>query len=275
MNILFDTKLVASFLLFLDHEVQKHGSGFINHTGRFFPVTSDIQGRYAYACPFKPLCSDTSITGANVMSGVYVGNNFLTVGVSGLQSIDHANGAVYFTGTQPALVTGRFAIKEFGVHLTNLPETKLLYSTKYLSNARYNQVLSGLSLDTKLSPSLFVKVKETENLGFALGRVDDNNLKVRVIVVADNEFQRMGVCNILKNLNMRSFSLYSKPPFDFRNWTFTGQNYNFETLEAETGHQPWILKSKVLTMPVGDDLTVSDKNMAIVDIEISTLMTHF
>lgn len=276
MNVQIDNKIISSLLLFIDHEIQKNGQAYANYSGRFYPISGGIQGLTAYAAPFKPLVNDTSISGANVMSGVYVNGNYVSVGQSGLHSINHDQGTVYFNSPLPAsaVVSGNYAIKEFGVNLTDQTEQKLLFETKYLTNTKHNQVLSGLPLDTKTSPALFVKVREMENLPFAFGRIDDNNLKIRVIVITDNEFQRVGVCNILKNLNLRTFPIYSTLPFD-RNGAFTGVNYNFDTINAETGYYPWILKSKVVTLPQRDDLPNVTKPSAMVDLEISTVMTHF
>ena len=276
MTVQFDTKLISSILLFIDHEILKHGRAFSNHSGRLYPITGGIQGLYAYAAPFKPLCNDTSITGATVMTGVYLNGNYVSVGQSGLHSINHNQGTAYFTGSLPSstIVSGNYAIREFGVKMTDKPEYKLLFETKYLTNTKHNQVLSGLPLDTETSPIVYVRTDDSENLPFAFGRVDNATVKIRVIVVADTEYQKVGVCNILRNLNTRQIPIYETLPFD-RNGAFTGINYNYDNIAVDTGYYPWILKSRVLSVPIRDDMPNKEKKMAIVDLDVSTVMTHF
>lgn len=262
-------------MLFVDHELQKQGLSYTNYSGQLFPIASSFQGLYAYATPFKQLCNDTSISGANVISGVYLNNIFVTIGQSGLYAINHKNGAAYFTSPLPASVkvSGRYAFKDFNIEMTDQPEYKVLFETKYVSNNVYNQTLSGLPLDTKISPVIFLKFADTENKPWGFQRIDNNTTIVRALVIADNEFQRIGAVNILKNLNMRRLPVYKNTPFD-ANGNYTGIPYNYDNLTLDTTYEPWILSSRAIRVPNTEESLNPNKNFSMVDLEISTIMTH-
>jgi hypothetical protein len=100
----FDNRLISSFLLLLDHEVQRRGTAFINVSGQLYQVPSNLANTNTYTSPYKGWCNDTSISGATIASGVFLNNNFITIGQSGLDSINHYEGAVYFTGVNFPLI---------------------------------------------------------------------------------------------------------------------------------------------------------------------------
>lgn len=275
MRVLYDNKLVSSLLLFFDNQIQKNGNGFINNSGLFYPVMSDIQGYTAFAAPFKPLCNDVSISGATVMSGISINGNPISIGQSGLYSINHDRGMVYFTGNVGTpVISGNYAIKEFGVYLADQPEYKLLFETKYITNTKHNQVLTGLPLDTKTCPAIFVRVADSENKPFAFGGTDDNSIRLRIVIVTDNEFQRISVCNIFKNMNLKNVPIYNSLPFD-RNGAFTGINYNYNNLSLDTTNTPTIMKSKIITVNSKEGTPNDNKTTSIVEMDISTMMGHF
>src|ERR1700758_3177468 len=131
-----EAQIVSNFMLYIDHSIQQQGQAYTNYSGQLFPVKSNYGGLYAYATPFKQLCNDTSVAGAQVMSGVYINGHFAPVGTSGLIAINHYNGTVYFSSPLPAtaFVSGQYAIKDFSIELADQPEWKLLYETKYVTN---------------------------------------------------------------------------------------------------------------------------------------------
>ena len=110
----FDNKVMSSFFLWFDNKLLKKGEAFENVTGQFYD----------------------SITGATIPTGLYVGDNLVNVsegGSDGLFAINYNEGRAYFSGDQSSDVTGSFAIKDFNVFLTNQPEDKILFETKYTS----------------------------------------------------------------------------------------------------------------------------------------------
>ena len=275
MKVSFDVNLLSSFLLYVDHRLQSYGEAFTNYSGLLYPVQTKIAGKSAYSTPFRQLVNDTSISGANVMSGVYLNGNFVGVGQSGLHAINHDLGTVYFNAALPAntSISGRYAIKEFSIEYTNKLEYKLLFDTKYVTNSQFNQTLSGLASDIKTTPAIFLRPKVTENAGFSFGGLDDNNFKIRAILIADNEFQRVAACNVLKNMNLRTFNVASSTPFDYLG-NYTGLNYNYNNLNFISGYEPLITEIKVIDVPLRGDFQDIGKNIAMVDFTVSTIMRH-
>jgi hypothetical protein len=269
-----DTKILSSFLLYLDHEIQAKGQAFQNVTSRFYPSLSPISGTYVYTSPYKPLCNDVSISGANVLSGVYLGNQYVQVGQSGLSAINHYKGALYFTGQSvPANIpiSGNTAIKEINIKITDKQDWKLLFETQYVYN-NTNPVSSttGLPLDTEVSPIVFIRYKGQENKPFGFSKLDNQTMYIRTVVVADTEFQKMGLTSIMKNMNYRTIPLVVSTPFDSLG-NMTGINYNYSTLSIDTSLTPMILGVKAIDVPQQGDYRDIVRNMAIVDFELSTV----
>jgi len=271
-----DNRIISSFLLFLDHEIQRQGAAYQNKTGLFFPANSIINGLTAYTTSYKQLCNDTSINGANIMSGVYINNAFTPIGSGGLAAINHYDGSIYFSNppASNAIISGSFAVKDVNVYLSDQPDYKLLFDSQYLSNAKYGQPLSGLPLDAKVVPAVFIVVKTQENKPFSFAGLDDNNIRLRAIVVAQNLFQKVAICNIIKNFRLRRLPVIDYTPFDYLG-DVTGINYNYNNLTPDSYYNPIILETKSVTIPERGEFVNTFKQMAMIDISISTWAGHF
>ena len=276
MKTTFDQKLISSFLLFIDHTLLDKGQAYINYSGRFYSVPTPYNGLYAYAAPFRQLVFDQGITGATQFSGIYLNNNFVTIGQSGLQSINHPDGTIYFNSQLPTntVLSGDYSVKEFNTQISDLWEMRLIFDTKYEINARTSQNLSGLSSDTKTAPAIFIRYKDTENKGFAFGGIDDNSLKLRLIAICNTEFQKIGVCNIFKNLNFSGIPYITGTlPFSFKG-DWTGTPYNYNNLPFDTTYSPFIKEVRAYDVPQAGEYANINRSMAILDFEIFTAMRH-
>jgi hypothetical protein len=279
MNIMFDQQYYGSLLLFLDNQILNQGQSYQNFSGFFYPINSYIYGVSAYNCGFRQIVSDTAISGANVMTGIYLNGNFVTPGTSGLWAINHSLATIYFTGNplpSNTIISGNFAIKDFNTDITDQQEYDMLFNTQFKTNPQFNQVLSGIDVNTKVSPSLFLKFHESEYRPFAFTRIDDNRLWVRITIVTENEYQRVGVSNILKNLKLRTFPIVTSTPFD-QMGNYTGILYNYNNLPTSPNYQPWIMTSKIISMPQRP-FTEQTKNIErkifLCDLSISCVMNH-
>jgi len=275
MTIQWDHQLLNSFRLFLDNQIQSKGGAFANTSGFLYPVSSNIYGLTAYATPYRSLCNDLSVNGANVMTGVYLNNAFVGIGTSGLSKINHELGTVYFTGTLPSntVISGNYGVKQFNISYSEEPDYKLLFSTKYVLNSKFNQTVSGLSSDTKIAPIIYLKPRVLENKPFAFGRIDENSIDIRAIIIADSQFSKIGVCNILKNLNLTNFPFVTSTPFNFAG-DYTGLAYNYSGLAQNSTYNPLVWEAKVIEIPKGPETDNLSQNSCIVDFNISTIMTH-
>ncbi len=274
MRIQWNQRLISSFLGYLDHVIQNEGEAFINTTGYFYPVSSPYQGLYAYSAPFRQMCSDVSIPSCSVLTGCYLNNTFVTVGTSGLSRINYPKGTLYFTGQLPFKPSGSYSYKECNIELTSDFEYDLLFNTQYVQNSHFNQNLSGLADKVKTTPAIFVKVKASENKPFAFQRIDDNVINLRLVVIADSEFQKQGLVNVIQNLNMREFLITTGNSALSYDGSYTGAKYNYTGQTFASGYWPLIKSSKIITVPFQGDYSNMTKTTAMCDLEISTVMVH-
>ena len=116
----FQHKLTTSFFLWFDNFLLKHGEAYSNKTGQFYYYEdSRLDSDYrAYGSPYKQWVTDSSITGANIPTGVHFGNE--ASGRSDGIVFDFDNGRVLVEGSVTgSTITGEFAVKDFSVYITN------------------------------------------------------------------------------------------------------------------------------------------------------------
>jgi hypothetical protein len=275
MKAQLDNKLMQSMLLMVDHEIQKQGQAFSNKSGLFYRDTDKVSGLYTYTCPYKQLCNDTSISGAVVMSGVYVSGVYTPVGSGGLVSINHYDGSVNFDHFLPesARISGNFGVKDFAVYLSDQPDYTVVMDTKFSSNPKYDQRATGIAQSTKVFPAVILVAKEQEARPLAFAGVDDNYMRVRAMIVCENAFQRLAVTNILKNLKLRNLPIFNNIPFDFRG-NMTGQNYNWNDLTFTTESVPFIQSVKGTAIPSQNSYVDATRQFGMVDFDVSAWGSH-
>ncbi len=126
----FDNKVMSSLLLWFDNKLLDKGNAYQNTTGRFYSVSEDFAGYETYASSYSQIVADSSITGATIPTGLYVGSNDNLVnvgegGATGLYAIDYNNGRTYWSGDNTDPITGSFAVKDINVFLTSKTEDEL------------------------------------------------------------------------------------------------------------------------------------------------------
>ena len=232
---------MSSLLLFVDHEITQKGEAYTNHQSNFFKIDSLFSDYYVYASPFKQLVSDVSVTGSsdpNLLTGIYVnGDGPIGPGTSGLHSINHMQGQLYFTGGNAATdpmagktVSGRYAVKDFNVFLTSLPEEQLLFETKLVLNPKTSDIklTTGVDPATQTYPAIFIKDNGGTNEEFALGGVDNTIINARAIVLADSLFNLDAACGILKDSVRKKMSIINQTDLNLNALGgYTGVTYNY------------------------------------------------
>ena len=259
MKVQFENKVMSSLLLFVDHEVTQQGDAYTNHQSNLFKIDSLFSDYYVYASPFKQLVSDSGITGSstpNLLTGVYVdGDGPIGPGTSGLHSINHMQGQAYFTGATDPMsgktVSGRYAVKDFNVFLTSMPEEQLLFETKLVLNPKTSdiKVSTGVDSSAQTYPAIFIKDNGGRNEEYAMGGIEDTIINARAIVLADSLFNLDAACGILKDTVRKKMSLIEQTDLNLNALGgYTGVTYNYTGVA--TGDYCYI-----------DDVTVS-KNVA-------------
>ena len=242
MDVQYENKVMSSLLLTVDHELCKKGNAFTNHSSFFYPVTQTYNGIYNYSAPFKQMVVDESITGANVMTGVYLDSSFKSVGESNLHSINHNEGTVHFSSqiTGSNRISGNYSIKDFNIYFTNDTEDDLIVENKYVVRPSVNETLSGLKPNQITYPAIFVKSIGGTNLPAAYGGLDKTVIDVRCIILADSSYKLDAAVSILKDMVKTNVPfIQGDLPFNALG-AYTGTAYNYTGLAdpKETGSPP-------------------------------------
>ena len=194
----FQHKLTTSFFLWFDNFLLNKGEAFSNKTGEFFyyddpRIDSDYK---AYGSPYKQWVTDSSITGATMPTGVYVGGSFS--GRNDTVVLDFENGRALLGGNNTGLaVTGEFAVKDFNVYMTNDTEEDLVVENKYVVNSRLpSGPYTYIQPYDDVVPAVFISSSDASNTPFALGGLQDTKVNMKAVILAEDTYQLDGVLSI-------------------------------------------------------------------------------
>ena len=264
---------MSSLLLFIDNYLLRAGQAFTNHSSLFYPVQNLYNNYYTYAAPFKQMVNDDGVSSATVMKTVYVDGVEKNVGTSNLHGINHFQGQIYFTADQGnSVISGDYAVKDFNIYLSNDPEQKLLFETKYHTNPKHSQQLSGLAPDAQPFPAIFIKNMGGKHTPWAIGGVKDALTTVRLVILADSNYKLDAVCGLLKDLHTHHFYIQTDLPFDAMG-SYTGLNYDYLQLPAGEDALPLIQDVRVSKMSMVGDFNRLNPDVfsAFVDLDISAI----
>jgi hypothetical protein len=198
----FDNILMTSTLLWMDNKILTKGQAFTNHSSSFYPISNMYYGLNTYGAPFKQMVVDCSISGANIISGVYVNSIFTKVGDGYLSGINAAEGQLYFSQEIPNAsqsISGNYAVKDFNIFLTSKTEVNLLFETAYQINPKTYQNPTGLPVGVETYPVIYLKYEGGKNKPLAFGGLDETISNIRAIILADSVYNLDAVTSILRD----------------------------------------------------------------------------
>jgi hypothetical protein len=231
MKAQFENVLMSSMVLWFDHTLIKKGEAFSNYNSEFYPITNIYNGYYTYGAPFKNLIRDESITGVNIISGVYLNNNFITTGQSGLVAINADQGQLYFnSGLNNPTISGNYAVKDYGIYLTNENEEKILFETKFNLNPKTTENPTGLPINAQTYPAIYLKNNGGNNTPLAFGGLDSSNINVRAIVISDSIFSMDAVSSIFKDTARTYIPIIQPSEMPFNSLNGLKSRYNYDLL---------------------------------------------
>ena len=248
----YDNKVMSSLLLWFDHTLLDKGEAYQNTTGRFYSVSDEYAGYKTYASSYSQIVADSSIAGATIPTGLYVGNNLANVGQggnTGLYAIDYNNGRSYWSGDNSADITGSFAIKDFNVFLTSSTEDEILFQTQYTNrNEISTEVPTGLERDTKTYPVVYLKANGSLNEPIAFGGMDNTIIRARAIVVADSQFDVDAIGAIFRDQKETNIALFEESDMPFNSFGYfrNDNEYNYTGVAATKGYSNQIFIEDVV-----------------------------
>jgi len=231
MKAQFENILMSSMMLWFDHTLIKKGEAFSNYNSEFYPITNIFNGYYTYGAPFKNLIRDESITGVNIISGVYLNNNFIRTGQSGLVAINADQGQLYFNSElNNPTISGNYAVKDYGIYLTNENEEKILFETKFNLNPKTTENPTGLPINAQTYPAIYLKNNGGNNEPLAFGGLDSTNINVRAIVISDSIYSMDAVTTIFKDVVRTYIPLIQPNEMPFNSLNGLKFSYNYDLL---------------------------------------------
>jgi len=271
----FENILMSSMVLWFDHTLIKKGEAFSNYNSEFYPITNIYNGYYTYGAPFKNLIRDESITGVNIISGVYLNNNFIRTGQSGLVAINADQGQLYFnSGLNNPTISGNYAVKDYGIYLTNENEEKILFETKFNLNPKTTENPTGLPINAQSYPAIYLKNNGGNNTPLAFGGLDSSNINVRAIVISDSIFSMDAVSSIFKDTARTYIPIIQPSEMPFNSLNGLKSRYNYDLLttgRAGTANSVYI-KNVYISKNVANRTQYQDLNpdaiSAFVDFEL-------
>ena len=216
----FQHELTTSFMLWADNYLVRRAEAFTNYTSTFYPNEEDDRlgpGLTSYSSPHKQWVYDSSIEGANIPSGVYHDGNFIGRGDEGLQ-FDFDNGRAIFDSTfggEHISISGSYAVKDFNFYITNQTEEQLIVDSKFDTNGRFKQDVSGIAPYKQVVPAIFVNPELSENEPYAFGGEDKTTTSIRCVVFAENTYQLDGALSVFADARNEVFAKLNFEDYPF------------------------------------------------------------
>lgn len=226
MKKLFIHRLSDSFRMFFEHELLDKGNAFRNVSGLLYPVKDkSLTNKSIYSNPYGQWVYDSSISGANVPSGVYANNIFVPRGTGTF--IDFERGRVISNSQLAQNVTASYAVKDFNIYSSTKTDAEILYTMKQGFRQEFNLPATGLPYDNVYGPSIFLRRDSFDNDPFAFGGQDNSVANFRAVVFTKNEYDLDAVGSIFTDSARKNFMLLDNPPLNRYGDIITGNSYNY------------------------------------------------
>lgn len=233
MKKIVDHDIISSFKEYIHFSLINQLEAYRNVNAPLF-LTSPARsfyGKDVYGSPYAQWLYDSSISGAQIPSGV----GSLNRGVSGL-SIDFKNGRVLVNTGVPITGSIPVSLPDFNIYVTTTPIQKIFMENKFEYAPYLKQPTGAIKADSIIAPCIFVSYISTENKAIQLGGLESSNFSVQVAAFADNLQHLMGVQKIVRDMSDRVFPSLSSTPFNELNDLKSGY-WNYNSLMQTNGNQ--------------------------------------
>jgi hypothetical protein len=281
----YQHQLASSFTLWFDNFLLTKGQAYTNTTGEFFNYSDErLPNVYSvFGSQYKQWVTDSSIAGANIPSGIYVGNSFYgrATGVDNSDAqriLDFDNGRALISGLpKNSTVTGSFAVKDFNVYYSNDTEEDLIVEKKFMLNRRVasNQQPSYVEPYDQAVPAIYICNASSRNEPFAFGGMDQTITNINAVVIAENPYQLDGALSIFTD---SSDEVIVNIPFEEYPYTEYGDlksgYYNYQDLRNKYINDSKFFVERVVTSKMADKARkslVNDLYVGFIDFNVSMM----
>jgi len=234
----FQHSLSTSFMLWADHYLLSKGEAYYNATGEFFNYSdSSIPDTHeVFGSAYKQFVNDSSITGANICSGVYVDSVWTPRGTN--LRIDYNNGRVVTTGVaSSAEVTGSFSVKDFNLYYVSTTEEDLIIERKYKSTSSFPSANTRIDPYDYTIPAIFVNMETAQNDPFSFGGEDQTRTSIKAVVMSDDMYKLDGVLSIFADSRNEVFKILPFEAHPINEWgDLKTPPYDYTGLAAASGN---------------------------------------
>lgn len=240
------------------------GSGFFNQLpGLFFPTsdplipTSTPGVNYTpYSSPYKQFVYDSSVSGAQILSGVYVsGDNNLLTRNSGV-IFDYLNGRILYSGSNVPGFSGNFSNCEYNFYTSAENSENFILEGLMGVNQDLGLNTTGVATFPYAAPCIIVSIDANENLPFSFGGSDTTRSTARLFIISYTRFGQDCVTSIFRDSNLLYFPLItdsSDLPLNIYG-DLKGGNYNYANLVAKYNNPiQWTWIKEVHVSNVSED----------------------
>ena len=212
----YDNILMSNFPMWLDNYILRRGEAFHNVDSNFYGTSSKFNGFYAYSLPYSQMVYDSSVTGANVPTGVYVNGTFYGKGQGDFVDFSYDRGIAYFSANQAgSSISGRFAVKDFNIILSSEPEEKILFETKYVRKPKVPQIATGHANNEIAYPVIIVRNNGSYNKPLTFGGTDMTCVDVTAYIFADSQYKLDSATSLLRDSSNQYIPLLSRQEMPF------------------------------------------------------------
>lgn len=217
MILINDHLILSSLKEFLNYKILQDLQAFRNRTVPLYNYSDKrLKSKSVYGSPFPGWVYDSSISGANVPSGIMSGGStLLRSGAQGLR-IDYKNGRVVMNSGQNSMTngSGSVAVQDFNIYITSQPDEKLVFENNYESLPDLLTADSYLEPDSVVAPCIFVKFDDTNAKELALGGTTYSLWNIKIIAICRTHEQIVGIGHVVRNLFGAVFPLLDETPLN-------------------------------------------------------------
>jgi len=276
----FDHELLSSFYLWFENEllsdrVAAYQTGLSNSYS--YVDAFDIpDGFIAYQGAYRQLVAEQNVSAPN--SGIFIGSNFVSGSASGVYT-DYNNGRIIFPSASGSnlAITSVSTVKEVNTYLTNdNPEQTLLEGDFREYGQTYPKSQSTKDKhDEKIYflPACFITPAVSDNNELAFGGEEDTKTRIRVMVLAYDNFVLDGVLSAFRDGARKCISMIDYEDFPYGAFgSLKSFPYRYQDLISTSTSKTYIENvkaSRVLGQSFKDKLEKSIR-IGFLDFDLST-----
>jgi hypothetical protein len=238
MKRLYFHDILTSFTLWFDHTLLDEGAAFSNVSTNFYNTKdSFLKNKTVYASPYKQWVYDSSISGVQIPSDIFLNSSQVNRGVSGLM-LDFQHGRAIFNpnvSTQ-ASVSGNYSVKDFNIYRTTESDQRLIFENKIQIAPIFPQTEKGIDDNSVVGPCIFLKMVKTEYDTFEFGGTNKIATNMRAVIISDSDYKLDAVGSIFASKINKNFAILPVTPLN-EYGDIKGGQFNYNTVVAQNFDQ--------------------------------------